>query len=73
MKKSQAEPTTSKNLEAKFDRGEDVLDYFQAGKARVIRPQTTASPKTKLAYPAKRNARPSAVAREQPARYPKNK
>jgi hypothetical protein len=34
MKKSQAESTTAKNLEEKFDRGEDVLDYFNARKAR---------------------------------------
>ena len=29
MKKSRAEPTTAKNLEGKFERGEDVLDYFK--------------------------------------------
>jgi len=40
MKKSQAESTTAKNLEEKFDRGEDVLDYFNARKARVIRPKS---------------------------------
>jgi hypothetical protein len=71
MKKSQAEPTTAKNLEEngalreprhgrrvgittwaeclavercgkqlryKFDEGDDVLDYFDVRKARVIRP-----------------------------------
>jgi hypothetical protein len=32
MRKSQAEPTTAKNLEEKFDRGEDTLDYFDAEK-----------------------------------------
>jgi len=32
MKKSQGEATTAKNLEEKFDRGEDVLDYFDVGK-----------------------------------------
>jgi hypothetical protein len=40
MKESQAESTTAKNLEEKFDRGEDVLDYFNARKARVIRPKS---------------------------------
>jgi hypothetical protein len=43
MKKSQVEATTANNLEEKFDRGEDVLDYFDVRKARVIRPQSKAS------------------------------
>jgi hypothetical protein len=55
MKKSQAESTTAKNLEEKFDRGEDVLDYFNARKARVIRPESKETGvKTEFAYPAKR-------------------
>jgi hypothetical protein len=33
MKKSQANPTTAGNLEEKFDRGEDVFDYFDVRKA----------------------------------------
>ena len=33
MKRSQAKPTTAKNLEDKFDRGEEVLDYFEVTKA----------------------------------------
>ena len=36
MKKSQADPTTAGNLEDEFDRGEDLLDYFDVRKARVI-------------------------------------
>ena len=36
MKKSQADATTAGNLEEKFDLGEDVLDYFDVRKARVI-------------------------------------
>ena len=36
MKKSQADATMAGNLEEKFDRGEDVLDYFDVRKARVI-------------------------------------
>ena len=31
--------TTAENLVAKFDNGEDVLDYFDASKARVIYPK----------------------------------
>jgi len=52
MKKSQAEPTTAKNLEDKFDGGEEVLDYFEVTKARVINPRSKGSVmKTKFAYP----------------------
>jgi hypothetical protein len=43
MKKSQANPTTTKNLEQKFDRGESVLDYFDVRKARVVDPQVKRS------------------------------
>ena len=39
MKKSQADPTTARNLDDKFDQSEDVLDYFDVRKARVIDPQ----------------------------------
>ena len=65
MKKSQAEATTAKNLEAKFDSGEDVLDYFDVGKARVVAPVKRSAVKTKFVYPAKRNSsRRAAVVRE---------
>jgi hypothetical protein len=40
MKKSQAEATTARSLEEKFDRGEEVLDYFDVRKARVIDPRS---------------------------------
>ena len=43
MKKSHANPTTTKNLEEKFDRGENVLDYFDVRKARVVDPQVKRS------------------------------
>ena len=43
MKRSQAKPTTAKNLEDKFDRGEEVLDYFEVTKARVINPRSKGS------------------------------
>ena len=74
MKKSQAEPTTAKNLEEKFDRGEDVLDYFDVRKARMIRPQSQESTaKAKLTYSAKRNSHRRAAVREKSARYSKKK
>ena len=54
MKKSRAEATTAKNLEEKFDRGEDVLDYFDAKKARLVKPQAERSvAKAKFRYAAK--------------------
>ncbi len=72
MKKSQAEATTAKNLEDKFDRGEDVLDYFDLRKARVINPKSKGSVvKTKFAYPPKRNSKRPAAVREKSARYRK--
>jgi hypothetical protein len=74
MRKSRAEPTTVKNLEEKFDRSEDVLDYFDMRKARVIRPRSASSEaKAKFAYPAKRNAPRSVVVREKSGAYRKNK
>lgn len=70
MKKSQGEATTAKNLEDKFDRGDDVLDYFDVRKARVLRPQSKGSAaKAKFAYPVKRNSKRPAVVREKSARY----
>ena len=70
MKKSQAEPTTAKNLEDKFDRGEEVLDYFDVRKTRVINPQSKGSADTgKFAYPVERNFKRPTVVREKPARY----
>jgi hypothetical protein len=73
MKKSQPEPTRAKNLEEKFDRGEEVLDYFDLPKVQVIKPRSTSSgTKAKFAYPPKSNAR-SAVVREKSADYRKDK
>jgi hypothetical protein len=73
MKKSQADPTTARNLEDKFDRSEDVLDYFDVRKARVVDPRAKKlGSKTKFAYPVKRNSkRRPAVVREKSARYRK--
>jgi hypothetical protein len=39
MKKPHANPTTTKNLEEKFDRGENVLDYFDVRNARLVDPR----------------------------------
>lgn len=74
MKKSHAEPTTAKNLEDKFDRGEEVLDYFDAGKARIVRPRSQAAGKVKSAgaYSGKSESAQRTVIREEPA-SPKKK
>ena len=70
MPRSQDKRTTAENLEEKFDRGEDVLDYFDVRKARVIRPQSQAlTAKAKLTYSAKRNSDRRAAVREKSARY----
>jgi len=70
MRKSQANPTTARNLEGKFDRGEDVLDYFDVRKARVIRPQSKGSTaKAKFAYPVNRNSNRRAAVREKSAPF----
>ena len=75
MKKSQAEATTAKNLEEKFDRGQDVLDYFDVSKARVIGSSSKESiVKTKFAYPV--NGKPDrrrVVVREKSGPYRKKK
>jgi len=63
MPKSQNK-TTAENLEEKFDRGEDVLDYFDVSKARVIRPQSKSITKTKVGWAPKRNSQHRAVVGE---------
>jgi hypothetical protein len=74
MPRSQDKRTTAENLEEKFDRGEDVLDYLDVRKARVIRPQFQESTaKAKLTYSAKRNSHRRAAVREKAARYSKRK
>ena len=70
MKKSPAEPTTAKNLEEKFDLGEDVLDYFDVRKGRVMKPQAKGSiAKPKFTYGVKQNSNRRAVVREKSTRY----
>ena len=75
MRKLQNKETTSENLEEKFERGEDVLEYFDVSKARVISSSSKESvAKTKFAYPVKRKPdRRGAVVREKSARYRKRK
>jgi len=71
---AEIQATTAKNLEDKFDWGEDVLDYFDVRKAPVINPNSKGSVvKTKFAYPAKRNSNRRAAVREKPAIYRKKK
>jgi hypothetical protein len=73
MKKSQANQTTAKNLEEKFDRAEDVLDYFDLRKARLVDPQSKRNAKEQFPYAVKRSSRRTAVVREKSARYQKKK
>ena len=72
MKKSPGEVTTPRNLEERFDRGEEVLDYFEMTKARVISLRSNGSAvKEKFEYPAKRNSDRRAAVREKSALYRK--
>jgi hypothetical protein len=71
MKKSQTEPTTAKNLEEKFEGGEDVLDYFDVPKARIISPESDAASTGAPAYSEKHVS--GTVVRENSARYRKKK
>ncbi len=70
MKKSRADQTTAKNLEEKFDRGEEVLDYFEVTRARVINPRSKGLVvQTKFEHRAKRNSDRRAAVREKSAHY----
>jgi hypothetical protein len=69
MRSSQDKRTTCKNLEDKFDRGEDVLDYFDVRNARVVDPQSKSGARSKIAYPARPKAKSPAMVRERSARY----
>jgi hypothetical protein len=73
MKKSKANATTAKNLEDKFDQGENVLDYFDVSKARVVDPRSKKSVPSKFRYRVKRVSKSAAVARERSAHYSKKK
>ena len=72
MRKSQ-DKTTAENLEEKFDRGEDALDYFDVSKARVVDPKSKSIVKEKFAHRVKRNSKRAALIREKSARYRKKK
>jgi hypothetical protein len=71
MPRTQDKKTTAANLEEKFDRGEDVLDYFNVSKARVVRPGSKAATERKVAYRPKGNSQRRAVVREKSAQYRK--
>ena len=45
MPKLSSKPTVAGNLEAKFDAGEEVLDYFDLRTAKVVLPLNEASVK----------------------------
>ena len=64
MKSSPDNKTTAQNLEERFDRREDVLDYFDWSKARVIHPQSKGAARKKLAYSAKQDSHRRAMVRE---------
>jgi len=69
MKKLQTRQTTAENLEEKFDRGDDVLDYFDVPEAYVVAsPAEKSSAKSKSAYVSKRGTpRRPAVAETSPS------
>ena len=76
MKKSRTEPTTAKNFERKFDRGEEVLDYFDVRKGRVIEPQSRASvgkAKSSGAYSVKVSSGHRVAVREKSPSYRRKK
>jgi hypothetical protein len=71
MPKSQ-DKTTAENLEEKFDRGENVLDYFDVRRAQVIHPKAKQSnTAAKVSYPAKQNAARRTVVRDKSGGYRK--
>ena len=69
MAESNDKRTTAENLEEKFDRGEDVLDYFDVRKARVVDPEAKSGAPEKCLYRVKRKSKRPAVVREKSARY----
>ena len=69
MKSSLGNKTTAQNLEAKFNRGEDVVDYFDLSKTRVVHPQSKNAARRKLAYSVKEDSHRRKMVREKSARY----
>jgi hypothetical protein len=47
MPATPTKPTTAANLEAKFDAGEDVLDFFDVEAASVVYPERNVLSKTR--------------------------
>jgi hypothetical protein len=75
MPNSRDKTTTAENLEDKFNRGEDVLDYFDVRKARVVRPKSKQRAATTkfivcrqadLSAPCRRPGKTSALSRKAP-------
>jgi hypothetical protein len=67
MKKLQTRKTTAENLEEKFARGDDVLDYFDVPKVRVVASPIPKSADTKSSIVSKRRTpRRAAVAETAP-------
>jgi hypothetical protein len=74
MPKSQNRKTTAENLEEKFEQGDDVLDYFDVRKAKVISPKAKAQAAAKkLSYLARGSSAGRALVREKSARYRKKR
>jgi hypothetical protein len=74
MKKLKANQTTAENLEAKFDRGDDVLDYFEVNETRlVISPAQRAGAKPKSASVSGRSGRRRVAVAETPPPYQKKR
>jgi hypothetical protein len=73
MPESNDKKTTAQNLEERFDRGEDVLDYFNAPKARVVEPESKSGAPEKYLYRVKRNSKRPAVVREKSGRFRREK
>lgn len=57
MQKLHVEPTTAGHLEAKFDAGEDVLDYFDLRTAKIAPP----TPRAEFGHGVTASRRPSVV------------
>ena len=73
MKSSRDNKTTAQNLEERFDRGEEVLDYFDLSKARVVHPQPKNATGKKLTHSVKGDSNRRAMVREKSASYRKKK
>jgi hypothetical protein len=74
MKKLRANQTTAVNLEVKFDRGDDVLDYFEISGARVVvSPAQPSGAKPKSSSVSQRRAHRRVAVAETPPPYKKKR